>query len=295
MVGGSEALHAGRTGKLPAPARAMDDARPQQGAVRPRSRPARVRRMAASREPRSDAREHFEPPTTPSAALVPRRSRSAPNASFWLPAGPPAGAPWHERRPHTPGGSDRPTRPRRPLQPRYRRPAVHQPPNGPVPPAQDLRQARHHLAQPARPRSTHPSQRGPQPARGGRTRLQATGPLCSSATATGARLLPRKVAQEELVIVGPSPTRIRPRPVHCFEFAGIPEAAGSARRSDRPRAATAPPICTSQASASMSTSAPTCPRRRPRGCPRRSDPRRRRRSPKSRASSRSGARYPRGS
>ena len=45
---------------------------------------------------------------------------------------------------HRPGGPDRAARPRRPLQPRDRRPAVHQPAHGRVPPAQGLRQARHH-------------------------------------------------------------------------------------------------------------------------------------------------------
>jgi hypothetical protein len=61
----------------------------------------------------------------------------------------------HAERPHAPGGADRPSRPRRPLQPRDRLTALHQPANCAIPPAQGLRQARHYLAQPARP---HPSQ-----------------------------------------------------------------------------------------------------------------------------------------
>ena len=51
-----------------------------------------------------------------------------------------------------PGGPDRAAGPRRPVQPGDRRPAVHQRAHGPVPPEQGLRQARHQLPQPARPR-----------------------------------------------------------------------------------------------------------------------------------------------
>ena len=40
--------------------------------------------------------------------------------------------------------------------PRDRRPAVHQRPDRPVPPAQGVRQARHHLPQPARPSAARP-------------------------------------------------------------------------------------------------------------------------------------------
>ena len=60
------------------------------------------------------------------------------------------------RRAHRPGGPDRAARPRRTLEPGDRHPAVHQPAHGQVPPAQGLHQARHQLAQPARPR---PAQR----------------------------------------------------------------------------------------------------------------------------------------
>ena len=56
------------------------------------------------------------------------------------------------RRAHRPGGPDRAARPRRALEPGDRHPAVHQPAHGRVPPAQGLHQARHQLAQPARPR-----------------------------------------------------------------------------------------------------------------------------------------------
>ena len=55
-------------------------------------------------------------------------------------------------RAHRPRRADRPARPQRALEPRDRRPAVHQSAHGPVPLAQGLHEARHHLAQPARPR-----------------------------------------------------------------------------------------------------------------------------------------------
>ena len=64
------------------------------------------------------------------------------------------------RRPHTSGSADRAARAGGPLQSRDRRAAVHQPPYGAVPPAEGLRQARHHLAQPAQPRSRQPPQPG---------------------------------------------------------------------------------------------------------------------------------------
>ena len=53
---------------------------------------------------------------------------------------------------HRPGGPDRPAGPRGAVEPGDRHPAVHQRPHRPVPPAQGLHQARHHLAQPAQPR-----------------------------------------------------------------------------------------------------------------------------------------------
>src|SRR5439155_1057666 len=49
-----------------------------------------------------------------------------------------------------PGGSDRAAYPRRPLQYRDRRAAVHQPAHRRLPPPQGVQQARHHLAQPTR-------------------------------------------------------------------------------------------------------------------------------------------------
>lgn len=59
--------------------------------------------------------------------------------------------PRRAHRPDRPGGADRPARARRPVQSRDRHPVVHQPTNRPVPPAQSVRQTRHHLAQPTRP------------------------------------------------------------------------------------------------------------------------------------------------
>ncbi len=54
-----------------------------------------------------------------------------------------------------PGNPDRPAGPGRAVQPGDRLPAVHQRPHGPVPPGQGVHQARHHLAQPARPGPPH--------------------------------------------------------------------------------------------------------------------------------------------
>ena len=54
---------------------------------------------------------------------------------------------------------DRAARARRAVQSRDRRPPLHQPPHGPVPPPQGLRQARHHLPQPAPPRPSRPTGR----------------------------------------------------------------------------------------------------------------------------------------
>ena len=104
--------------------------------------PARVRRMAASREPTpgraratSSRPRHVQPHrgrgvcgASPSRALGHRRDRAQTHRR-------------HARRAHSPGGSDRTSRPRRPLQPRDRRTTVHQPPNGAVPPAQGLRRS----------------------------------------------------------------------------------------------------------------------------------------------------------
>jgi hypothetical protein len=50
-----------------------------------------------------------------------------------------------------PGKPGRAACPRRPVQPRDRRPAIHQLPHRPVPPGQSVHQARHHLPRPARP------------------------------------------------------------------------------------------------------------------------------------------------
>jgi hypothetical protein len=65
------------------------------------------------------------------------------------------------RRADPAGGPDRAARTRGPLQPRDRRPAVHQPAHRPVPPAQGLRQARRHLRHPAPPRAPHRAARSP--------------------------------------------------------------------------------------------------------------------------------------
>jgi hypothetical protein len=64
------------------------------------------------------------------------------------------------RRPHTSGSADRTARAGGLLQSRDRRAAVHQPPYGAVPPAEGVPEARHHLAQPAQPRSRQPPQPG---------------------------------------------------------------------------------------------------------------------------------------
>ena len=80
-------------------------------------------------------------------------------------AGPPRAARHRRNRPQTPrpacrrgqpgadgpGSPDRAAGPGRPVQPRDRRPAVHQLPHRPVPPGQGLHQARHHLPRPAPP------------------------------------------------------------------------------------------------------------------------------------------------
>jgi pimeloyl-ACP methyl ester carboxylesterase len=81
----------------------------------------------------------------------------------------------------------------------------------------------------------------------------------------------------------------------AFSLASMFPAARSATRSGPSRAATAPPTCTSPPSASMSSSAPTCPPRRPRGWPPPSARPRRRHSRSRPASGHSGARCPRGS
>ena len=87
------------------------------------------------------------PPTRCSARWAPRRSPSA-RARELLATGETARKRPAETRDaaHRPGGPDRAARPRRPLQPGDRRPAVHQPAHRRVPPAQGLRQARHQLA-----------------------------------------------------------------------------------------------------------------------------------------------------
>ena len=77
------------------------------------------------------------------------------------------------RRAHRAGGPDRAARPRRTVEPGDRHPAVHQPPNGPVPPAQSLHQARHQLPQATRqrpcqrPRSHHAAVAAARPSSGG--------------------------------------------------------------------------------------------------------------------------------
>ncbi len=121
-----------------------------------RNWPARTWSMASGCAASSGAPKRASscgPPTACSAGSGPRRS---PNG--------PAGAPGdrrdgaqahhrHARRPYRPGGAGRPARCRGPHQPRDRRPAVHQPPDRGVPPAQGVLQARHQLppAAPAPP------------------------------------------------------------------------------------------------------------------------------------------------
>jgi hypothetical protein len=126
------------------------------------SRPARAR--CSLREPRA-----CEPPAARAASGCPRHvqphrsrrvRRACPSRAHGHRRDRAQAHPGHARRPHRPRGADRPAGPRRPLQPRDRRPAVHQSADGPVPPGQGLRQARRHLAQPARPPSPQPSQPG---------------------------------------------------------------------------------------------------------------------------------------
>ena len=96
------------------------------------------------------------------------------------------------RRAHRPGGADRAARPRRPLEPRDRRPAVHQPAHGRVPPAQGLRQARHQLAHPA-PAGVSPGggHRIADPDDAGRSRVA---PECAGLgrSTSAARMRPRR-------------------------------------------------------------------------------------------------------
>jgi tetratricopeptide (TPR) repeat protein len=74
-----------------------------------------------------------------------------------------------------PGSSGRPARSRRPVQPRDRRPAVHQRPHRLVPPGQGLRQPRHHLPQPAPSRAARrPGTRASNRQSAGSARVTAT-------------------------------------------------------------------------------------------------------------------------
>ena len=91
------------------------------------------------------------------------------------------------RRAHRPGGADRPARPQRALEPGDRRPAVHQSAHGPVPLAQGLHEARHQLAQPARPRPARPTRRcSPAGSHGGAAKAPTGHSGCALADATGA-------------------------------------------------------------------------------------------------------------
>ena len=113
-----------------------------------------LRRVAAPRAAsQSMPASSCAPRTRCSPTWVPRRSRTAPAASCSPPARPSsARRTGHARRAHGAGEPGRPAGPRRAVEPGDRRAAVHQPAHGPVPPAQGVREARHHLAQSARPR-----------------------------------------------------------------------------------------------------------------------------------------------
>ena len=142
-------LSDGRGCRLPLPrgdraARAQPHRRPS------RPRAPGVRRVAASREP---ARRRPRAASSRARDVQPLRGRGVRRTR-------PSRAPGNgrdraqphrrdARRAHASGVPDRTSRPRRPLQPRDRRAAVHQPANRAVPPAQGLPEARHHLAQPA--------------------------------------------------------------------------------------------------------------------------------------------------
>ena len=120
------------------------------------SSPAAICSTANGCDARTDALTRASscaPPMTCSRRWASRRSPSGRGASSWPRARLSASAATRPaRRAHRPGGSDRAARPRRTLEPRDRHPAVHQPAHRPVPPAQGLYQARHQLAQRARPR-----------------------------------------------------------------------------------------------------------------------------------------------
>jgi tetratricopeptide (TPR) repeat protein len=112
-----------------------------------------VRRVAAPRAPatgRARAAAHRPRAVRVDGDRGVRRARR-PRAARHRRARPQTHRP-DQRPAHRAGDADRAARPRRPLQPRDRRPPVHQPAHRRVPPAQGLHQARHQLAQPARPR-----------------------------------------------------------------------------------------------------------------------------------------------
>ena len=135
--------------------------------------------------PRRRARAAAHRPRHARARWASRRSPSGPGASCGPPARPPASAPsTPAERADRPGGPDRPAGPRRAVQPGDRHPAVHQRPHGPVPPAQGLHQARHHLAQPAQPR----------PARMGRSDSASDEPIAVTAPGRPARRAGQDVA-----------------------------------------------------------------------------------------------------
>ena len=126
-----------RRGPLPRGDRA---ARPHPRPRRARARPPPLRRVAAPRAPaggRPRAAAHRARDVRGDGRRGLRRARRARAAGHRRDR-----AQAHRRdarRAHRPGGADRPARPRRPVQPRDRRPAVHQPAHRRVPPAQGLR------------------------------------------------------------------------------------------------------------------------------------------------------------
>ena len=110
----------------------------------------------AARRRRTDAREQLRTAHDMLAEIGMEAFAGRARRELRPPAKPPASAPLAaagpaSQRADRPGGPGRAARPRRPVQPGDRRPAVHQPPHGPVPPEQGLRQARHQLSRPAPP------------------------------------------------------------------------------------------------------------------------------------------------
>ena len=155
----ARAAERGRGRRAPLP-RGDRAARPHPRPRGARPRPPALRRMAAPRATGAWTRASSCAPPTSMFTAMGAEAFAERAARELLATGETARKRTVEtQRPaHRPGGADRPARPRRPLQPRDRRPAVHQPAHRRVPPAQGLRQARHQLAHASsRPRSSRGS------------------------------------------------------------------------------------------------------------------------------------------